>query len=43
VAPGSFFDAPAHFRISLAGRTEALARGLAAIGRALDERAAGDT
>ena len=35
VAPGRFFDAPAHVRISLAGRTEALAAGLERIGRAL--------
>jgi aspartate/methionine/tyrosine aminotransferase len=31
VAPGSFFGAPAHFRVSLAGETEKLARGLEAI------------
>jgi aspartate/methionine/tyrosine aminotransferase len=31
VAPGRFFDAPAHFRVSLAGRPEILARGLEAI------------
>ncbi len=29
LAPGRFFEAPAHFRISLAGRTEALEAGLA--------------
>jgi aspartate/methionine/tyrosine aminotransferase len=34
VAPGRFFEAPAHFRISLAGRTEALEAGLAALGAA---------
>jgi aspartate/methionine/tyrosine aminotransferase len=36
VAPGRFFDSPAHFRISLAGANEALVTGLAAISRALD-------
>jgi aspartate/methionine/tyrosine aminotransferase len=35
VAPGHFFDRPAHFRISLAGRTEVLEQGLARIGEAL--------
>ncbi|HYN05877.1 MAG TPA: pyridoxal phosphate-dependent aminotransferase [Vicinamibacterales bacterium] len=35
VAPGRFFEAPAHFRISLAGRTDALAAGLDAIARTL--------
>lgn len=34
VAPGRFFESPAHFRISLAGRTEALEAGLAALGAA---------
>jgi aspartate/methionine/tyrosine aminotransferase len=34
VAPGRFFEAPAHFRISLAGRTDALEAGLAALGSA---------
>jgi aspartate/methionine/tyrosine aminotransferase len=38
VAPGRFFDAPAHFRISLAGRPEILARGLEGIGRALADQ-----
>jgi aspartate/methionine/tyrosine aminotransferase len=37
VAPGRFFDSPAHFRISLAGRTETLEAGLERIGRALTE------
>ena len=37
VAPGRFFDAPAHFRVSLAGRTEALETGLARLGLALGE------
>lgn len=36
VVPGSFFEAPAHFRLSFGGATEALARGLEAIGRCLD-------
>jgi aspartate/methionine/tyrosine aminotransferase len=35
VAPGRFFDAPAHFRISLAGRTDTLAAGLDAIAGSL--------
>ena len=35
VAPGRFFDSPAHFRISLAGRTDVLESGLANIGAAL--------
>jgi hypothetical protein len=35
VAPGHFFDAPAHFRLSLAGRPEALASGLERLGAAL--------
>ncbi len=37
VAPGRFFDAPAHFRVSLAGRTDALEAGLARLGPALRE------
>ncbi len=37
VAPGRFFDAPAHFRISLAGRPEALDAGLARLGPALSD------
>ena len=37
VAPGRFFDAPAHFRISLAGRPETLDAGLARLGPALSE------
>jgi aspartate/methionine/tyrosine aminotransferase len=36
VAPGRFFDAPAHFRLSLAGPADALARGLACLADALD-------
>lgn len=39
VAPGHFFDAPAHFRISLAGKPENLARGLERLSDALDARA----
>ncbi|MCR4373358.1 MAG: aminotransferase class I/II-fold pyridoxal phosphate-dependent enzyme [Acidobacteria bacterium] len=35
VAPGHFFDAPAHMRISLAGQTGKLAEGLRRLGRAL--------
>jgi aspartate/methionine/tyrosine aminotransferase len=35
VAPGRFFDSSAHFRISLAGRTDVLEAGLAQIGAAL--------
>lgn len=37
VAPGRFFEAPAHFRISLAGRTDVLDQGLSRIGTALKE------
>jgi aspartate/methionine/tyrosine aminotransferase len=36
VVPGSFFDSPAHFRLSFGGATEPLASGLAAIGQVLD-------
>jgi aspartate/methionine/tyrosine aminotransferase len=36
VVPGSFFDSPAHFRLSFGGATEQLARGLAAIEQCLD-------
>jgi aspartate/methionine/tyrosine aminotransferase len=36
VAPGSFFDSPAHFRLSLGGLTEKLREGLASIVRCLD-------
>ena len=35
VAPGHFFDAPGHFRISLAGRPDALEAGLARLAAAL--------
>ena len=37
VAPGRFFDAPDHFRISVAGRTETLDAGLERIGTVLTE------
>jgi len=36
VAPGRFFEAPAHFRIAFGGKPETVAGGLARIGRALD-------
>jgi aspartate/methionine/tyrosine aminotransferase len=36
VVPGTFFDSPAHFRIAFGGETDALRRGLAAIGACLD-------
>jgi aspartate/methionine/tyrosine aminotransferase len=36
VAPGRFFEAPAHFRVSLAGSTPTLAAGLEAMGMSLD-------
>lgn len=36
VSPGSFFDSPAHFRISLGGATEKLRRGLDGISACLD-------
>jgi aspartate/methionine/tyrosine aminotransferase len=38
VAPGQFFDAPAHIRISLAGRTDRLTEGLDRLTRALAAR-----
>lgn len=37
VVPGSFFDAPSHFRIAFGGATTALERGLAAIRAVLDD------
>ena len=37
VAPGAFFDAPAQFRVSLAGSSDRLALGLTALGDALRE------
>jgi hypothetical protein len=36
VAPGRFFDSPAHFRVSLAGSTQVFAAGLEAIGGNLE-------
>jgi aspartate/methionine/tyrosine aminotransferase len=36
VVPGCFFDAPAHFRIAVGGRNEAIVGGLEQLGRALD-------
>lgn len=36
VAPGHFFDLPAHFRVSLAGRSETLDRGLEGLAAALE-------
>jgi len=41
VAPGSFFDSPAHFRLSFGGSTEKLRRGLASIARCLDPTSSG--
>jgi aspartate/methionine/tyrosine aminotransferase len=41
VAPGAFFDAPAHFRISLAGKTENLERGLVKLSDALRSHVSG--
>lgn len=40
VAPGRYFDSPAHFRLSLAGRTDTVATGLSKIGEALRETVA---
>ena len=37
VAPGRFFDSPAHFRISFGGSSERLRRGLEAISRMLED------
>ncbi len=36
VVPGSFFESPSHFRVSLGGATEVLREGLARIARTLD-------
>ncbi len=36
VSPGSFFDSPAHFRLSSGGETEKLRQGLESIARCLD-------
>lgn len=41
VTPGSFFGEPAHFRVAVAGEYEVLERGLAALGRALDQWSGG--
>lgn len=38
VVPGSFFEAPSHFRLGFGGRTEPLRAGLEALAAALDER-----
>lgn len=37
VVPGSFFEAPAHFRVAVGGRRDVLEAGLDRMGRALDE------
>ncbi len=37
LAPGAFFESPAHFRISLAGDPDALAKGLDRLALALAE------
>ncbi|HEX5474425.1 MAG TPA: pyridoxal phosphate-dependent aminotransferase [Vicinamibacterales bacterium] len=39
LVPGRFFDAPAHFRLGIAGRADVLRAGLEQIGAALDARA----
>jgi aspartate/methionine/tyrosine aminotransferase len=39
VVPGRFFEAPAHFRIHVGGRTDVLRGGLSMIGEALDAQA----
>lgn len=39
VAPGSFFEMPAHFRLGIAGDTKTLTEGLGRLGAALDEEA----
>ena len=36
VVPGHFFEAPAHFRVALGGRSEILEEGLRRLGQALD-------
>jgi aspartate/methionine/tyrosine aminotransferase len=38
IVPGSFFEAPSHFRLGFGGRTEAVRAGLEALAAALDER-----
>jgi len=37
VVPGSFFEMPGHFRIGIAGETDALTKSLEQLGLALDE------
>jgi aspartate/methionine/tyrosine aminotransferase len=37
VVPGRFFEAPAHFRVGIAGDTDVLKVGLVRLGKALDE------
>jgi len=37
VVPGRFFERPQHFRVGIAGDTDALEEGLERLGRALDE------
>jgi aspartate/methionine/tyrosine aminotransferase len=39
VAPGHFFEAPAHFRIGIGGPSDTLDAGLTALRAALDARA----
>ena len=41
VVPGAFFEAPAHFRISLAGAPDTVARGLETLAHALQEEDGG--
>jgi aspartate/methionine/tyrosine aminotransferase len=40
IVPGSFFEAPAHFRLGFGGETSTVERGLERLGAALDELAA---
>jgi aspartate/methionine/tyrosine aminotransferase len=40
LAPGRFFDSPAHFRISLAGKTETLEMGLQRLGQEISTQVA---
>ena len=41
VVPGSFFEAPAHFRLGFGAETQTVERGLEQVGAALDEVASG--
>jgi aspartate/methionine/tyrosine aminotransferase len=41
VVPGHFFEAPAHFRVALGGRTEILQAGLHRLGKALEQELRG--